>query len=150
MNDCFTRKVNHFKRKTICFTRKPEISLYFNVCVKQNVLRVKPSFTRKAKSFTRNTTSFTGKTLLLSKAQFVVYSQKDYLSNVLHVKHLSLIVKQSTLRVIQLTQTSADRVIMNLLCVKPFVLRVKKKYYYILMNYFTRKVNCLTRNTQDK
>ena len=70
-----------------CFTRK---TLGFTSKAKR--------FTRQAKSFTRNTTSFTRKTLSPLYAQFVVYSQKHHLSNVLHVKHLSLRVKQLTLR----------------------------------------------------
>ena len=43
------------------------------------------------------------------------------------------------------TLVGANRVRIHLLCVKPIVLRVKQKYYYILMYCFTRKVNCFTR-----
>ena len=43
------------------------------------------------------------------------------------------------------TLVGANRVRMHLLRVNPFALRVKQKYYYILMYCFTRKVNCFTR-----
>ena len=46
------------------------------------------------------------------------------------------------------TLVGANRVIIHLLRLKPIVLRVKQKYYYILMYCLTRKVNCFTR--QDK
>ena len=56
-------------------------------------------FTRKVKCFTRKVKCFTRKTSSHLYAQFVVYGQKDHLSNVLLVKHLYLRVKQLTLRV---------------------------------------------------
>ena len=50
------------------------------------------------------------------------------------------------------TLVGANRVRIQLLCLKPIVLRVnhivlrvKQKYYYILMYCFTHKVNCFTR-----
>ena len=43
------------------------------------------------------------------------------------------------------TLVGANRVRIQLLRVKPIVLRVKQKYHYILMYCFTRKVNCFTR-----
>ena len=44
----------------------------------------------------------------------------------------------------------ANRVIIHLLRVKPIVLHVKQKYYYILMYCFTRKDKCFTSKTLDK
>ena len=46
------------------------------------------------------------------------------------------------------TLVGANRVRIQLLRVKPIVLRVKQKDYYILMYCFTRKVNCFTRKTR--
>ena len=43
------------------------------------------------------------------------------------------------------TLVGANWVIIHLLRVKPIVLRVKQKHYYILMYCFTCKVNCFTR-----
>ena len=45
------------------------------------------------------------------------------------------------------TASQALSAITTVLRVKPFVLRVKQKYYYILMYCFTRKTNCFTRKT---
>ena len=45
------------------------------------------------------------------------------------------------------TLVDANRVRIHLLRVKPIVLRVKQKYYYILMYCFTRKSNSFTRKT---
>ena len=45
------------------------------------------------------------------------------------------------------TLVGANRVRIHLIRLKPFVLRVKQKYYYILMYCFTRKTNCFTRKT---
>ena len=46
------------------------------------------------------------------------------------------------------TLVGANRVRIHLLGVKQIVLRVKQKYYYILMYCFTRKVNCFTRKNK--
>ena len=43
----------------------------------------------------------------------------------------------------------ANRLRIHLLRVKPIVLRVKQKYYYILVYCFTRKVNFLRAKTSD-
>ena len=55
------------------------------------------------------------------------------------------------------TLVDANRVRIHLLRVKPIVLRVKQKYYYILMYCFTVKsivlrvkTKCFTRKTLDK
>ena len=43
------------------------------------------------------------------------------------------------------TLVGANRARIHSLCVKPIVLRVKQKCYYILIYCFTRKVKCFTR-----